>query len=77
MIDPLKVPVEVVSGIDVKDQILSIRRFNGCFAMGVLGLPEGVANIVAKSESARALVYWALDRGAKQVRSDYDLKFER
>jgi len=75
--NPKEVPVEVLSGADVREKTVSIRRFIDPDAGWVGFTMFDGETVFARSFSARALVRWALDRGAFAVRSDYDLRLEK
>jgi len=79
--NPKDVPVEVLSGADIKEKTVSVivgswnpiefELWNWPFQ------DHNDERAVAASTSARSLVRWAFDRGAFAVRSDYDLRLEK
>lgn len=63
--------VQVVSHTDVRERGVRVVQGPDVAFILMLGDEE-----IARSSSARALVRWAIDRGAISVRSDYDLRNE-
>lgn len=75
--NPRDVAVRVLDGEDVEDKIVTIEINPDGNAPPASFFYLSGEDIIADSASARALSRWALDRGAKGVRFDFDLRFER
>jgi hypothetical protein len=75
--NPKAVAVSVLCGADVDEKTLRIVEAATVDSdhAGFYLLVDDVPS--CWSESARALSRWALDRNAKAVRFDFDLRFER
>lgn len=74
--NPKDIAVLMLDGGDVEEQTLLIVPLEPEFGLVGFVLKLGAAR-VCWSLSARALSRWALERGAKAVRFDFDLRFEQ